>query len=140
MINIQCASKNKTIPTKAQIKKWLQATLKNKTAEITVRIVNNKESMQLNNAYRKKNYPTNVLSFVYSTKPVQGDMVLCAPLIAKEATAQKKSLQHHWAHLVVHGCLHLLGFDHMTTKERTVMEKKEIAILKNLHFRNPYEQ
>jgi len=139
-ITLQRVSKLSSVPANRLLKKWLSAAINNrcKNADITLRIVNNRESALLNQTYRYKKGPTNVLSFVYETKPVCGDIVLCAPLIAKQAKAQKKSIALHWAHLIVHGILHLLGYDHHTKKQTAQMEKLEIKILQSLGFENPY--
>ncbi|HEV2614059.1 MAG TPA: rRNA maturation RNase YbeY [Gammaproteobacteria bacterium] len=131
-IHIQKISKNKNIPSTPLIKKIATQVLKNKKAEITIRIINKKESAELNHSYRDKNYPTNVLSFVYETNPIiMGDIVLCAQLIP---TKEK------WAHLIVHGLLHLMGYDHETDKDAKKMESLEIKLLHQLGFGNPYKE
>ena len=96
------------------------------------------ESQLLNNQYRKKNEPTNVLSFLINDKPLLGDIILCHSVIKKEALAQKKSIDDHYAHLIIHGYLHLIGFDHTKNDDALTMENKEIAVLKKLGFKNPY--
>jgi probable rRNA maturation factor len=109
-------------------------------AEITVRIVNAEEGQALNNSYRKKDHPTNVLTFDYAQEPVVlADLVLCAPVVAKEAKEQGKTLQAHYAHLLVHGALHAQGWDHeSSTQDAEEMEAYEIDILAGLGFENPY--
>ncbi|MCU0926733.1 MAG: rRNA maturation RNase YbeY [Hydrogenophaga sp.] len=109
-------------------------------AEITVRIVDAEEGQALNRDFRKKDYATNVLTFDYATEPVvMADLVLCAPVVAREAKEQKKSLADHYAHLLVHGTLHAQGWDHETSDaDADAMEAREIEILKGLGLKNPY--
>jgi len=109
-------------------------------AEITVRIVNVEEGQALNRSYRKKDYATNVLTFDYTQSPVvMADLVLCAPVIAQEAKEQGKTLSAHYAHLLVHGCLHAQGWDHETSlADAHAMEAREVVILAGLGFANPY--
>jgi probable rRNA maturation factor len=101
-----------------------------------VRIVNVRESQRLNFAYRKRNKPTNVLSFPYGQG--RGDIVLCHPVIAREARAQGKSIAAHYAHLVVHGILHLRGYDHEKKRDAARMEAREVRLLRRLGFPDPY--
>lgn len=139
-ITIQIATEIKPLPTATQLKQWVFAALKtiHKTeAEITLRIVDTAESQQLNTSYRYKTGPTNVLSFPYAD--ASGDMVICAPLVQQEAKEQHKTEAAHWAHLVVHGTLHLCGYDHIVDSEAKQMEKLEIDILAELGFANPYQ-
>jgi probable rRNA maturation factor len=111
-------------------------------AEITLRLVDEPESQALNRAYRGIDRPTNVLSFSYDPPPgsdaLVGDLVICAPVVAREATAQGKAPEAHWAHLVVHGTLHLLGHDHQNDEEAREMESLEVQILAELGFPDPY--
>ena len=116
---------------------WLSHIVKAETT-LTIRIVDEAESQLLNNQYRKKDEPTNVLSFLISDNPLLGDIILCHSVIKKEALAQKKSIDDHYAHLIIHGYLHLIGFDHTKNDDALTMENKEIAILKKLGIKNPY--
>ena len=116
---------------------WLSQIVKAETT-LTIRIVDEAESQSLNNQYRKKNEPTNVLSFLINDNPLLGDIILCHSVIKKEALAQKKSIDDHYAHLVIHGYLHLIGFDHTKNDDALTMENKEIAVLKKLGIKNPY--
>jgi probable rRNA maturation factor len=106
--------------------------------EITLRVVGSAESKRLNSRYRRKARPTNVLSFPYRARPLAGDVVLCHPVIAKEAKAQGKTLAAHYAHLVVHGVLHLRGHDHLRKIDAARMERTEIRLLRRLGFADPY--
>lgn len=106
--------------------------------EVTVRIVGAAESRALNRRYRGKDRPTNVLSFPYGEPGVLGDLVVCAPVVNREAREQGKSPAAHWAHMVVHGVLHLRGFDHIRAPDAKVMETRERAILARLSFPDPY--
>ena len=113
-------------------------------SEVTIRIVDTDESADLNNRYRGKKGPTNVLSFPFEapagiTLPLAGDLVICAPVVKREAEQQNKSLDAHWAHMVVHGMLHLQGFDHIDDTDAEVMEALEIKLLNQLGFCNPYD-
>ena len=138
IIAIQDMVHTKPILKKTQCLKWLMSVV-DKNAEITIRIVDNDESQNLNNVYRKKKYPTNVLSFLVDDEVhLIGDIVLCAPVIEKEALEQSKKLEAHYAHLIIHGALHLYGYDHENKKDADIMEAKEIKILTGLGYKNPY--
>jgi len=138
IIAIQDMVHTKPIVKKTLCHKWL-APIIDQNAEITIRIVGSDESKNLNAMYRKKKYPTNVLSFlVDNTHHLIGDIVLCAPVIEEEARDQSKKLEAHYAHLIIHGALHLYGYDHENKKDAEIMEEKEIKILTKLGYKNPY--
>jgi probable rRNA maturation factor len=121
-----------------KVARWLRHALQT-DAEITVRIVNAEEGRALNLDYRKKDYATNVLTFDYTHEPiVTADLVLCAPVVAAEAKEQGKTLQEHYAHLLVHGALHAQGWDHDEDEDAQVMELRETEIMARLGFANPY--
>ena len=137
---VQFASRLPGIPSAAYFKRWVHATL-SCPAEITLRIVNGAEGRNLNSAFRGKDYPTNVLTFVYhdrGSNKLQGDIVLCAPIVAREAREQKKILIHHYAHLTVHGLLHLAGHNHEVDADAKNMEALETAILARFMIPDPY--
>jgi len=123
----------------ALIKKWVRASV-NRPGILTVRFVNRSEGQVLNSQFRTKPYATNVLTFTYgiSQNELTADIVICMPVVTSEARDQGKAVKTHLAHLVVHGCLHAAGLDHMTQQGAKVMEAREIAILKNLGFSDPY--
>ena len=125
-------------PTRAQFRRWVRAALEH-DARVTLRIVGQKEGRLLNRAYRNKDYATNVLTFVFKDHtPFEGDLALCAPVVASEARAQKKSLAAQYAHLTVHGLLHLQGYDHENDRDAQVMERRETQILAKLGYADPY--
>ena len=125
-------------PTRAQFRRWVRAALEH-DAQIVLRIVGQKEGRALNASYRNKDYATNVLTFVLQDKaPLEGDLALCAPVVAREARAQKKTLTAHYAHLSVHGVLHLQGYDHQTDADAQVMEQREAQIMAKLGYADPY--
>lgn len=145
-IDIQYAVKASYLPARGEIQCWVTAALSRRiaSATLTIRLVGNSEMMELNNTYRHQEKATNVLSFPCESPPDMipphlGDIVICAPVVEKEAQEQNKLLQAHWAHLTVHGLLHLLGWDHQEEQEAEGMECEEIAILNLLGFHNPYQ-
>lgn len=131
------------LPTRAQLRAWLLAALE-RSASVTLRLVDEAEGRALNAAYRGKDYATNVLTFGYGEEAWGagsgecGDLVLCAPVVEREAVEQGKPPAAHWAHLVVHGALHLQGYDHENEDEARVMEGREREIMARLGFPDPY--
>jgi len=135
-------------PPQGALNAWAQAALGRRArgAELTVQVVGTTASRRLNAHYRGKDAPTNVLSFPAPPVPgargsaprLLGDLVICARLLRREARTQGKSLRAHWAHLVVHGALHLIGYDHERARDARRMERREIAVLRRLGFANPY--
>ena len=155
---VQFASKAKHVPGRAQVRRWAQAThAKDSRAVVTIRYVDEKEGRALNLAFRQKDYATNVLTFVQDTpveigcaprtrpltaQPIKNyaaDIVICAPVIAREAREQKKPVATHHGHMVIHGMLHAQGFDHEVDADAAAMEATEIALLKRFRIKNPYE-
>ena len=144
-VDVQYAMAVDGIPGEDTIRQWVLQALpeQKKEAELTVRIVDEAEITALNHRYRGKDGPTNVLSFPYEGIPgvateLLGDIVICAPVVASEAVAQHKPLDAHWAHIVVHGVLHLLGFDHQHDDHAHQMEAREAELLASLGYANPY--
>ncbi len=129
----------RSVLTRARVARWVQHALLS-AGEITVRIEAADEAQRLNKLYRQKNYATNVLTFDYALEPmVMADLVLCAPVVAREAASQGKTLEAHYAHLIVHGTLHAQGYDHEThEKDALEMEALEILLLGSLGYPNPY--
>lgn len=143
---IQYAVGRRGIPAPASFRRWIQTSLDmlERTGALTLRVTDEAESAALNQAYRNKPGPTNVLSFPFDPPPgwsgnYLGDLVLCAPVVAREAQAQGKPSRAHWAHLSVHGSLHLLGYDHQDAADARRMEALEIRILRELGFDDPYQ-
>ena len=135
---LQGAALHRAALPRHKVARWLRHALAS-DAEITVRIVDAPEGQELNREYRKKDYATNVLTFDYTLEPVvTADLVLCAPVVAKEAKEQGKTLQTHYAHLIVHGALHAQGWDHELDEDAQVMELRETEIMSRLGFENPY--
>ncbi|WP_261903722.1 rRNA maturation RNase YbeY [Vibrio fortis] len=133
------------LPTEQDIQQWLDKTIPQfqENAELTIRIVDTKESHQLNHEYRGKDKPTNVLSFPFEAPPgieldLLGDLIICRQVVEKEAEEQNKPLLAHWAHMVVHGSLHLLGYDHIEDDEAEEMESLETEIMQAMGYEDPY--
>ncbi|MEQ1439450.1 rRNA maturation RNase YbeY [Fontimonas sp. SYSU GA230001] len=137
-IVIQRAVAARGVPTPASLRAFARAALPARHGELTIRVVGDDESRALNAGYRGKDKPTNVLSFPGSAG-ILGDLVICAPVVAREAAEQDKPLRAHWAHMVVHGCLHLRGYDHEHERDAQRMEARERRILKELGFADPYQ-
>jgi len=143
-LQLACADTD-DLPGEAQLQGWLDGTILGfqEEAEVTVRIVDEAESRELNLTYRGKDKPTNVLSFPFEAPPgmelpLLGDLVICRQVVEQEAAEQNKPLQAHWAHMVVHGSLHLLGYDHIEDDEAEEMEQLERDIMQELGFADPY--
>jgi len=145
---VQYASSSRLVPNRSQLRRWISAALK-RDARITLRIVDEPEGRKLNNDYRGKNYATNVLTFVYDdcmTQPLSansdllcGDVVICAPVVEREAAAQHKELLAHYAHLTIHAALHLQGYVHEDEKDAAAMESLETALMLKLRYPDPYQ-
>ena len=135
---IKYADRHRAALPRHKVTRWIRHALAS-DAEITVRIVDAEEGQTLNRDFRQKDYATNVLTFDYTQEPlVHADLVLCAPVVAKEAKEQGKTLQEHYAHLIVHGTLHAQGWDHELDEDAEVMELRETEIMARLGFKNPY--
>jgi len=137
-LSVQYAVESADVPNRGRMRRWVQAALQ-KPAELTLRVVDEDEGRALNRDYRGKDYATNVLTFVYDDAPVvTGDIVLCAPVVIREAREQGKTPEAHYAHLVVHGVLHLQGYDHENDADAQTMEAREAEILSKLGYDDPY--
>jgi probable rRNA maturation factor len=139
-LSVQFASDADDLPSRAQVRRWVAAALEHR-AEITVRIVDAEEAQSLNQDYRRKDYVPNVLTFEYgevAPDVLGGDVVICAPVVEREAREQGKPLKDHYAHMTVHGVLHLQGYDHLDPADADIMESREAAILKQFRIPNPY--
>ena len=146
-VSVEYALPRLGLPAAVSFRKWVAAALKGRIreADLAIRIVGTKEGRALNRHYRGRDYATNVLSFPAELPegvklPLLGDIVLCAPVVAREAREQKKALAAHWAHLTVHGALHLLGWNHEDTREAECMEQLEREILAELGIGDPYAE
>lgn len=140
--------KENDLPSEDELIKWASAALALRTEheepELTIRIVDEAESQELNSEYRGKDKPTNVLSFPFEAPahvpiPLLGDLIVCKQVVEREAVEQDKTLTAHWAHMIVHGCLHLLGYDHIEDEEAEEMEGIERAVMSELGFEDPYK-
>ena len=147
VVEIQSVSQSGQLPSQEQFQYWTDSVLSNSTqdSEIVIRIIDESEMIQFNEQYRGKKGATNILSFPFDVPDgiasnLLGDLLVCAPIVEKEAQLQHKKIEHHWAHLVVHGLLHLLGYDHIENEEAEKMEALEIKILKKIKIKNPYEE
>lgn len=147
ILDYQLASSFPIVPQAAEIQTWVDLVLKTQSQqgiEVTVRIVDEEEGQQLNREYRQKDYPTNVLSFPFEAPPgieinFLGDLVVCAAVVDKEAQEQHKANKAHWAHMITHGMLHLLGYDHIDQDDAETMETLEVEILSKLGIDDPYQ-
>ena len=136
---IQRASRAGHVPPDARLRAWARAALPGE-ADVTLRFVTQAEGQRLNREFRGRDYATNVLTFVYGNDPLAGDVVICTAVVAREAREQGKDTAAHYAHLLVHGLLHLQGLDHERAADAGRMEKRERAILGRLGFANPYAE
>lgn len=146
-LDLQLAINDDTLPSEQDFQLWVDTALGSygKDFELTVRIVSSEESQQLNSQYRQKDKPTNVLSFPFEVPEgielnLLGDLVVCAEVVKEEAVEQNKSLSSHWAHMIIHGCLHLLGFDHIDEDDAQEMEALEISLMEKLAYPDPYTE
>jgi len=138
-LTVQYASTVQNLPTRAQWRRWFKAALQ-RDAQVTLRIVDEAEGRELNKDYRGKDYATNVLTFVYDDGDcLSGDVVICAPVVEREAAAQHKETQAHYAHLAIHATLHLQGHDHENDAEAAAMEALETGLMLKLRYPDPYQ-
>jgi probable rRNA maturation factor len=138
-LSVQYGVAGRRLPSARRIRSWAKAALLT-DAQVTLRLVGKREGRQLNREFRGKDYATNVLTFAYpEIEPLSGDIVLCAPVVAGEARTQGKAIEAHYAHLVVHGMLHLQGYDHENSDDAEVMETLEAEIVMKLGYADPYE-
>ena len=141
-LSVQHATTGDELPADSTLRRWLSRAL-TRDAAMTLRFVGNAEGRRLNREFRGRDYATNVLTFVYEsedTKALSGDLVLCVPVLKREAREQRKTFREHCAHLVIHGALHLQGYDHASGKDARVMEALETRLLSTLGYADPYEE
>ena len=137
-LSVQYGIANHGLPSRQRIRSWAKAALRTE-AQVTFRLVGGREGRALNRDFRGKDQATNVLTFAYpGIEPLSGDIVLCVPVIAQEAREQRKPIEAHYAHLVVHGMLHLQGYDHENSSDATAMETLEAEIVVKLGYADPY--
>lgn len=147
-IDIESNSQSQQVPSTEKIEYWITSALESQqltAAEVSVYIVDEAESQELNSQYRNKDKPTNVLSFPADLHeeidiPLLGDLVICAPIVERETQEQGKTLDAHWAHMLVHGTLHLLGFDHIDDAEAEIMEAIETKLITAMNYPDPYTE
>lgn len=146
-VELQQEIADQDLPGETQFNEWVSAALTGRKdeAELCIRIVDAEESRELNHQYRGKDKSTNVLSFPFEVPEgiplnLLGDLVVCAEVVAREAEEQQKPLHHHWAHMIIHGTLHLLGYDHINDEDAEVMEQLEREILAQLEIPDPYQE
>lgn len=146
-LDIQIATEHSDYPSEQQFQRWVDTVLSSadQDSEVVIRLVDEAEMSELNQQYRRKSGPTNILSFPFEAPEgveldLLGDLVICVPLIAQEARQQHKLPEHHWAHITIHGTLHLLGYDHINDAEAEEMEALEIKFLNMLNIANPYQE
>ena len=145
-LDLQVVSEAPGLPSEAQFRQWCELALRQRQndSELTIRLVDEAEGRELNKTWRHKDYAPNVLSFPADVPdelldiPLLGDLVICAPVVTREAAEQGKAAEAHWAHLVIHGCLHLLGYDHIEDEEAEEMEGLERELLAELGHPDPY--
>ncbi len=147
VLDLQLVSESKNLPSQDQFQYWVDSVLKDDSqdSEIVIRVVDEDEMTQFNEQYRNKTGSTNILSFPFDApdaveSDLLGDLLVCAAVVEREAQQQDKILEHHWAHMIVHGVLHLLGYDHIDDQDAEEMEALEVKILKTIKINNPYEE
>jgi probable rRNA maturation factor len=146
IVDLQNVCDSDKLPPAELFQQWVDTALNSVTEqifELTIRLVNCSESQQLNKQYRQKDKPTNVLSFPFEVPEgielnLLGDLIICSQIVEQESKDQNKALFDHWAHMVIHGCLHLLGYDHINDNDANEMEALEVEILTKLSIANPY--